>query len=196
MGYDLNTESRQLFEYDPVTNIWTQKNPSPVGGIVTSVVINDKAYLVQGQSVWMYDPQSDTYSMKKIFPASQRPDAAFEINGEGYFVAGTQFWKYNAATDSWLQKSSLSQNLEVKAGFKLNNYGYVLADSSKATYEKSYPLRLWRYDLAMDKWERIYNDYPGYGAYLVQTITVNGIAYAGFGYNNGDMPVGDLWKYQ
>ncbi len=199
MGYDLNTQHNEMYQYDPVSNQWIQKNNSPISGAPVSMVVNNLVYLVKAPLVWMYNPVSDSYTQKNNFPGNSLPfssSSSFVINDIGYFISGTECWKYNTSSDTWLQKASLPGYLKVQAGFSSNNYGYVLGDSSQATYNLNYPLHLWRYDPLQNNWMRIYDDYPGYGAYLIKTFSLNGVVYAGFGYNNGDFPVGDLWRFQ
>jgi hypothetical protein len=199
MGYDLNTQHNEMYQYDPVSNQWIQKNNSPLSGSAVPMVINNLVYLVKTPLVWMYNPVSDSYTQKNNFPGNLLPNSSnssFVINGTGYFISGTECREYNTSTDTWLQKASLPGYLKVQAGFSSNNYGYVLGDSSQSAYNLNYPLHLWRYDPLQNNWLRIYDDYPGSGAYLIKTLSLIGYAYVGFGYNNGDFSVGDFRKFQ
>lgn len=198
MGFEVNTPHSEMYQYDPITNQWVQKNNSPLSGIVTSVVINNLVYLLKGQNVWMYNPVTDSYTQKNNFPITLNPfDCnSFVINGTGYCLANTGCWEYQTATDSWQQKASLPNYLSVKASFALNSYGYILADSSNSTYSMGYPLHLWRYDPNQNLWQRIHDDYPGSGAYSIKSASLGGIVYVGFGYNNGDFPDGSFWKFE
>ena len=184
MGTGDNFNSHiEMYQYDPEIDKWTQKNNSPLYGRATSMVINNLVYLFQGVAVWMYDPARDTYTQKNDIQGNiNLEDAAFVIHGEGYSLIGTKCWKYNAAADSWEQKAGLPVDyVRVQAGFSLSDYGYVLGDSSYASLNYHFPLNLWRYDPARDQWQRVYDDYPGNSDHSIKSVSVDGVAYLGFG---------------
>lgn len=190
-------DRNEMYQYNPVTDQWIQKNNSPLSGEVTPLPINNVVYLSKGQILWMYDPVSDSYTQKNNLPFSNIGKASFVINGTGYVLDGTnQCWKYNAASDNWQQKASLpAYNLAPVGGFTLNNYGYVLGDSSNASSELNYPLHLWRYDPVQNQWQRIYNDYYGNGKDELQITSLNGLVYVGFGYDGNNGYVRDFWRF-
>jgi hypothetical protein len=163
------------------------------------MVVNNLVYLINDPLVYEYDPLSDVYTKKNNFPGvpgAFSSYSSFVIHDTGYVISGIKCWRYNRGADNWQQKASLPENMNVQAGFSLGNYGYVVADSSQQTYNNNYPMQLWRYDPLQDRWSRVNENYPGYAAYLIKTFSVNGAVYVGFGYNNGDWPVGDFWKFQ
>jgi hypothetical protein len=58
-------------------------------------------------------------------------------------------------------------------------------------------MKLLRYDFSLDKWSNCAAvDYPGNGAYLISTLSFNGVVFVGLGYNNGDWNSIDFWKFQ
>jgi hypothetical protein len=57
-------------------------------------------------------------------------------------------------------------------------------------------MKLWRYDPSLNQWNQFEEDYRGYGAYYINTVSLNGIVYAGLGYNNGDVNAIDFWSFK
>jgi hypothetical protein len=197
-------DNNEMYQYDPVVSQWTVKNYAPIAGFATPFVINGSVYLLKGRSVWMYDPNNDSYVQKNDFPGnpSYILSSSFVINGIGYYVSGADCWEYYPGTDSWQQKASLPGYLDVQAAFSLDNYGYILADSSHTSLSSDTPLQLWQYFPLNNRWIRVYDDYPGEGTSQVKTASLNGVAYVGFGYkklNNihaEDDLAGDFWKFE
>jgi N-acetylneuraminic acid mutarotase len=117
-----NIAFSDLWEYDPVTNIWITKANIPAGGkdFSIGVAINNKGYVGLGCNVdqtinqkdfWEYDPVSDTWTAKANFPTNFTVDAgAFVLNSNLYLAGGVnlnpvslsnQFYKYDPINDSW-----------------------------------------------------------------------------------------------
>lgn len=189
-------------QYDAVTGEWTIKNNAPTGAnhvdYSVPLVIGDKVYLVASTNnkVTLYDPVADTYTLKNDFP-DVSPAAGFVINGDGYCVQQNgRCWKYDPLTDSWQQKGSLPPSIYNMSGFSLNNYGYIIGDLDRAAYNGIGKMKIWRYDATADEWKLLDEEYPGDGAYAVKTTSLNGIVYAGLGYNDDGLDAIDFWKFQ
>jgi N-acetylneuraminic acid mutarotase len=92
--------ARDFWEYDPATNIWTQKATFPGTGRWTAIgfSIANKGYVGTGY---------------------------YELND--YALASlNDFWEYDPASDSWIQKADLAGSARYKAaGFAIGNKGYV-----------------------------------------------------------------------
>ena len=61
-------------------------------------------------------------------------------------------------------------------------------------YNENKPIKVWRYDISHGRWSHI-TDYPGYGAYQIGAISLNGIVYVGLGVSNGDFNTNDFWRF-
>ena len=77
-GYAINGGTTQFWEYNPVTDTWTQK--ANIGGDSRNdpvcFTINDKIYLGLGygftdqNDFWMYDPLTNVWAQKAGFGAT------------------------------------------------------------------------------------------------------------------------------
>ena len=166
------------------------------------LVINNKVYLRgTNDQLLVYDPSSDSYTQKNNLPDfGSSLLGLFVVNGNGLLC-----WRKLArpgnmirGSDSWQQKavSACRGSVYSTSSFSLNNYGYIIGDLNFTAYNDSKPMKVWRYDPSLDQWHQFEEDYPGYGAYYINTVSLNGIAYVGLGYNNGDFNAIDFWSFK
>jgi N-acetylneuraminic acid mutarotase len=127
---DQNTNgyTNSFFEYDPVTNTYSQKTDFPGGGRIGAIgiAIKNKIYVGLGNSatyplhtyndLWQYDPATDVWARKADAPLNLGLGyfLAFSLDDSTTYVcAGAQdgphpvLWLYNANADSWTQKNDL-----------------------------------------------------------------------------------------
>jgi Zn-dependent metalloprotease/alpha-tubulin suppressor-like RCC1 family protein len=134
--------TNKVYEYDPVTNTWTQKNSFP-GGLRNHAVglcINNKGYVGTGEYIsyykdfWEYDPITDQWAQKASVPGlSRRGAIGFGIGNKGYLgygetnfnVYANDFWEYNSVTNTWSSKSSSIGSRTHGNGFSVGNNGYA-----------------------------------------------------------------------
>lgn len=141
-------DSYRVWEYNPLTDSWTQKNNIPSEMYVpnynsteawqkSNFVINGKGYVTTyNNSVWEYDSTNDTWIRKNDFPGGKRFGASsFSTNNKGYIVGGTitynyyssmpnynEIWEYNPLNDNWIQISKTPGNARFDAiGFAIDN---------------------------------------------------------------------------
>ena len=188
------------WQFDPVTNQWTRKSDMQ-NDIHDPLVINNKVYLRSNNNrLLVYDPSTDSYTQKNNLPIlGISLVGLFVVNGEGYYIGDVgQCWKYDPGADSWQQKAgfNLSGSVSNTSSFSLNNYGYIIGDLNHATYNDNQKMKLWRYDPSLNQWNQFDEDYLGYGAYYINTVSLNGIVYVGLGYNNGDFNATDFWSFK
>ena len=191
-GHNGGSPTPDIAEYDPATDLWTVKTPSPIG-LESSfcMVIGNKAYIGSGKSfdsgytsrMWAYDPALDQWTQKADFPAVPTWGAfGIGIGNVGYagFGNSKHWWKYDPASDSWSQKADLpgSNILAWSTGFAFN--GKIYAGISFETSE------WWQYDTASDLWTRK-NDFPGNSGFS-GSFVINGIPYIAGGGT-------ECWKY-
>ena len=148
----------QLWEYDAITDSWTQKASYPGIAIrdVACFSIGSKGYIGTGldnitgarhNDFWEYNSINDQWTQKASFPGALRCDATgLSIANKGYIGFGqdlpftffNDFWEYDPPTDTWTQKLSLPagvRNEGVK--FTVNDKGYIvsgLVDNIQTVY--------------------------------------------------------------
>ncbi len=195
-GYCITND--HCWQFDPVTYIWARKNDPPVGA---PLVISDKVYFVGlNEQLLVYDPIADSYNTISSIPPGMNGLPGFAIFGEGYYIASDgQGWKYKPANNTWVQIAGFypaaNTALYSWSFFSTTGFGYIIGDLNDATYNNNEPMKVWRYDPVQNAWTEFEENYPGFGAYSIQTISSNGKAYIGLGYNNGDFHAIDFWRF-
>jgi len=112
-----NIPKNDLWEYDPITNKWTEKSdfPSMVYSFqfnITYFVANNKAYVIghdNGYKMFEYNPANDNWTQKANCPTT--PMRGIGINNKGYVVAvgvygandNQRTYEYDPTTDIWKQ---------------------------------------------------------------------------------------------
>ena len=167
-AYTYNGAYNDLWEYDPVSNSWTQKASMPCPPTMNGAafVIGNKAYIVtDSYGMWEWDQFTNTWSQKTPFPPGFRHNAlAFSIGNKGYFGTGSDgnsvqkdFWEWDQSTDTWLQKADFPHKTGNTAAFTLNNKGYVgfvhAFDTTRAN-------KFWEYDPSANTWT-LATSFPG-----------------------------------
>lgn len=202
-GYVYGGSARKNYEYNPSANTWTEKGPIPIeGGYEISFVVGNKAYVglsaigASGikDSIFEYDPVSDSYTFKTLFPGtSNSPNSigarAFAIGNKAYICVGAygnpEMWEYNVSTNSWAQKTAPSFALNpTSAAFVLNNKGYLCRPSSLAEYDPTSDT--WSFKAALPA----ANGRSGHSSFIIGNF-----AYAGAGKNNANQDLRDFYKY-
>ncbi|MCC7303748.1 MAG: hypothetical protein IT233_13995 [Bacteroidia bacterium] len=171
---------RDLWEYDPSVDSWTQKANCP--GIprrnACVFVIGTSAYVGTGMDnalasigntlsdFWEYSPLTNTWLQRASCPIGGGWGAyycsAFSINGKGYVVCGklgpsqytNQCWEFTPSTNSWLQRSSFPGSVRYGTyHFVLNNMAYV----GMGADENAFASDIWAYNPSMNSWSSIGN---------------------------------------
>ncbi len=143
-GTDGTSFYRDLWEYDPATDVWTQKAILP--GVFRSGAVgfsvNNKGYIGTGYSntgtylndMWEYDPVSNTWLQKANFGGAARIWAvAFTIGSKAYVGTGADassarqdFWEFDPQANSWIQKADFAGGIRYgAAGFSIEGRGYL-----------------------------------------------------------------------
>ena len=215
-GIGGSTFPTDFWQYNPYTNLWTQKADFPGHGRGGAVcfVVGSKAYIGLGNGnglgfyndIWEYNTSTDTWTQKATFPGSGRISATgFSIGGWGYVGLGysdtasspmNDFWQYTPSTDSWTQKNNFLGLPRINAsGFSIEGKGYVALG-----YDQAYPLHglslndLWQYEPSSDSWTQNAN-YPGNAYGGAFAFTIGKIAYLGTGFDSTYKCYSDFWKY-
>ena len=138
LGSDPKTvpgDYNDLWQYDPVTNLWTRKAdaPSGVGGYNSFAFSLDDstAYICTGApeehqpALWLYNANKDNWTQKNNLPfdLSWGP-CSMVIGANAYVLNGwDQNWLYNPSSDTWTQKAFFTSRM-LGVSFVIGNKGY------------------------------------------------------------------------
>ncbi len=141
-GFDGTASRDDLWEYDPATNVWTQKaSMNGARAEAFGFSIGSKGYIGMGQlagvgyvnDFWEYDPSANAWTQKSNFGGVPRQNpAGFSIESKGYVGTGwdgsyhKDFWEYDPSTDRWTRKADFPGSARDGAvGFSIENKGYI-----------------------------------------------------------------------
>jgi len=206
------TYSREVAEYDPVTDIWTRKADFPGAGRYDAVgfSIGDKGYMGLGvgsfdhtlSDFWEYDPATGTWTQKADFGGGPRfRPVGFSIGSKGYIGTGESngrqykdFWEYDPATDTWTQRADYAgEAILFAVGFAINGKGYIGEGwMPPSTIYNGF----WEYDPTLDTWTRV-ADFPGTPRSGAVAFAIGDYAYFGTGGFAGFAPTlyKDFWQF-
>jgi N-acetylneuraminic acid mutarotase len=154
---------KDLWEYNSVTNTWTQKADFGVTGRygAYSFVIGNFAYCGGGYAggapvyrfdLSRYDPATNTWTGRNPMPNTEGRYGAgnFALNGKGYVVGGyrnnsngpvNDCWEYDPVANVWQTKATLPSGVVGRiwaSSWSINNLGYIAGgnDNGPTTYYK------------------------------------------------------------
>ena len=189
-----------MWEYDPQTNMWTQKGDFPGAGTSNrpvSFAIGDKGYVCLGDNgagnytneLWEYDHQNDSWQQRTPFPGHGRGVAVcFVIDDKGYVGTGEyfddqghhvlkDFWAYDPSNDQWMQVADMPLPLVAAVAFSAAGKGYVGSGANDDT-----PLfnDFYAYDPVADSWTQI-QSLPRSPTALATAFSIGNQGYFGMG---------------
>lgn len=122
-------DCKDLWQYDPVSNTWTQKAdmPGQARRELSSFVVDTLAYVGHGRNVTStdiffsfnkYNAATNSWSAIADYPVQRYTSTGFSIDSLGYVGCGIlpgvarykDFYEYNPRTDQWRQRASLPSN--------------------------------------------------------------------------------------
>jgi N-acetylneuraminic acid mutarotase len=226
-GYDDGNDGwsfkKDLWEYDPATDTWTQKADFAGNGRYDAIgfSIGNKGYVGTGmeyilgggglfEDFWEYDPLSNTWVQKSDFSGGGRKGAiGFSIANKGYlgtgsnsdtwpFNATNDFWEYDPMVDSWTPKTDAGSKLRNFAtAFVLNNKGYMGTGANYDPVEGEYSFNdFWEYtpEVSLETWTQN-ADVGGTGRHLGVGFSIGSKGYVGTGNGTGGGLHRDFWEY-
>ena len=201
-----------LWEYEPLTDSWTQKAnlPGEARRNAVAFVVGDKAYVGTGMNnadanlgnplsdLWEYTPATNSWVQKANYPSTSIYFAtAFSVDSRGYVCCGkrgpnwytAEVWEYNPATDSWSQQSSFPGGVRYQLGsFVVDNSAYVGLGTDQDMYRSD----IWEYKPALDLWTQK-ADLPASERASSHLFGIGTRGYVCMGTNGGMLK--DLWEY-
>lgn len=170
------TCAKDFWEYDPATNIWTQKADFPGDRRrgASGFSIGNKGYLGLGAAMrdlgsdgpwegylakdfWEYDPATDTWTRKADVGGPARHNTrGVAIGNKGYIIWGqdsghvfNESWEYDPTTDAWTRKADPPGALLAPSAFVIGNKAYY---GMGIINEETYVSVFLEYDPATDTW--------------------------------------------
>ena len=158
-----------LWEYDPLNNVWTQKAnfPGNLRANGKSFVIGDTAFVGTGTynngkdylyDFYMYVPAINTWAQRSDFGGSHRNGAvAFSIENIGYMGAGAEsntirrndVWSYNKITNTWLRIADFPGGTRVSScSFTIGTKSYIGTGEDGTNHYSSF----YEYNPSNDAW--------------------------------------------
>ena len=209
-----------LWEYDSLTDSWTQKTSMPSGVRSNAIAfsIGNKGYVGCGYGYgstfyfdfWEYDPSSNTWSQIADYPAESfsglSAGVGFSIGGKGYVGTGggwgnvgpsevtAEFWEYNPTENLWTQKADFAGGARWFAvGFSIGNKGYI---GTGRDFQSNYFNDFWEYNPLTDSWTQK-ADFAGEARSSGICFAIGDKGYIGTG--NTDNSIGqnfnDIWEW-
>lgn len=162
--------------------------------------VNGGTYL---DDFWGYDPTTDSWLQKATFPGGPREEAVgFSIDNNGYLgIVGngdqsdsyTDFYEYDPITDAWSTKASMVGSGRADAGLLPTSTNiYVIGGINFPNFSGFSSCQM--FDPSTNLWSSA----PAYGGAVIiapVVVNINGIGYAGTGFNNALSIRKDWWEF-
>ncbi len=195
--------SNNVWEYNPINDIWTQKNNFVRNlSLPSYFTLNGHGYIVGGvddsytdrRELYQYDETNDTWVAKAPYPTTIRESFHFVINNKAY-VGQSGMYEYDPTANSWTSKASYPGPHTINPTcFSIGNYGYAgLGSDGGATLYDS----IYKYDPSNNTWVTIAH-FPGIPRSGAKAFVLNNKAYVvgGYSYINGQRyELGDCYEY-
>jgi N-acetylneuraminic acid mutarotase len=204
------TYRTDLWEYDPATDVWTQKADFPGDGRHNAVgfSIQNRGFIGTGYSAagtrkdfWQFEPTSNSWTQRADFPGTAREQAfGFSIGTKGYIGGGftngqgdyKDFYEFDPSSNTWHARAEFGGGKRMgSATFNIDQKGFVAGgySSSSDTWYKD----LWDFDQEANLWTRR-ADMPGNGRTRATGFAAAGSGYVGLGYSK-DGYEGQFFQY-
>jgi len=201
-----------FWEYDPSTNVWTQKaNYTTTANARSRGVgfsIGSKGYTACGKAasttvfnaLLEYDPTTNTWTTKASYPGLGRYCmASFSIGSKAYIGTGmdananlrSDFYEYDQATNTWTAKASYAGGVRWYAtGFSIGTKGYFGTGDNGNNFTNDF----YEYNPATNTWTAKAN-FGGSARIWGVGFGLNGYGYLGCGNNASYVSLGDFYRY-
>lgn len=206
---------KDLWSYDPATDIWTQKAdiPGSARRDAVSFTIGNYAYVGSGmdsvsaptgitlKDFWRYNPLTNAWTAVADFPGMGGNgvyfSSGFSVAGKGYICGGktgsatysSQLWEYKPSNNQWIQRASFPGGVRYQmASFVVGTKAYVGMGIDQNIYKKD----MYCYDPGANLWTPI-APFPAYERGAASTFSLEERGFICLG-NNGGL-LGDLIEY-
>jgi hypothetical protein len=206
-GYT-NPFFKDCWEYDPVTNAWTQMADFAGSARRQGVgfAIDDYGYVGLGydangycKDMYRFDPVANTWTQMNDFGGTARKDAVgFAMGDQGYVGTGDDgvlrkdFWKYEPTTDTWTQKQDFPGTARKGAvGCGIFPQAFICTGED-VNFE--YTTDLWEFNYFSETWSQR-ADFIGPGRSHAFCFPLNDNVFVGTGYGESGF-MKDVYSYR
>ena len=212
-GQTMSGIRRDFWEYDPVTDSWTQKADLGLDfydgrQMAVGFTIGSLGYVGLGRDpgstykndLWEFDPNTNIWIRKADFPGGARMGAVgFTIADKAYVGTGfngtnpyfSDFWEYNPSSNSWTMKAGFAGgDRTYAAGFSISGKGYVGTGMAWGNCYNDF----WEYNPSTNSWttkaavgSTTRRDAVG--------LSIGSLGYIGTGLSGSFANLKDYWEY-
>lgn len=213
---------QDLWEYDPTTEIWTQKADFSGGprAYATGFVIGNYGYLGTGENtngilqndLWRYDPVANTWIQEASLNSGVREAAVgFSVGGKGYIGTGqtgvsgqssssclADMWEYDPTLNTWTPKQNFPPGgrTDIDRGvFVYGNKAYLgTGRDCNNSFAPQHYNDFWEFDPVANVWTPKSN-FPGVPRRGTVGFALCDAGFFGLGTDANSNPQSDLWRY-
>lgn len=216
-GDDGGNKLSDVWEYDPTTDKWIQKDDFAGGVRADAVAFNIGNYGYVGTGVgesssekndfYRFDPtaaKGSQWTKSQSISGDKRIGATvFVNNSKAYVCTGTSnssviytMYEYDPTKDSWTEKIKLNDddnwNITRKnaSSFVLDGKGYVCVGESSGTLKT-----VWEYDIAGNTWVQK-TDFEGSARTKACGFTLGSKAFIVGGQSGSSYYLDDVWEFK
>jgi len=162
-GSGINSVRRDFWEYDPISNSWSQLANFGFGNRTGGVMhaVNNRIYaglghdqVISYDDFWEYNPQNNSWSQVASFPGADRLNpVSFVVDnkiivGGGYTLTAltclSDYYEYDPTSNTWTSINGFIDGARsISAAFAINNKGYL---STGWGLNKDTIRNTWEYD--------------------------------------------------
>ena len=210
---DPSNNQKIFYEFDPTTNIWTQKNDLPNFIALSSSQFpnfsyNNKGYILYSGKISTYDPITDMWEDN----ISAYPNSPYNFNLSHFviddkFYAGSgnnsaietspNFFQYDPEQNTWIDIAPYPDTLQPSnmLSFVINKTAYTGMGAYTSGGGFDYNPQYYSYSPSNDSWSLIPD--CGYSAKNGFSFTLNGKGYVGTGWTTAPNLsfYDDIWEY-
>jgi len=156
-GYILELNDKQVYEYDPGTNIWNQYStkefPAERNDGSTYLTWGNNMYKIGGYDymyksiydVWAFNFTTKTWTQKNNIPFVLNNGSYFTLNNQLYIVTGQgQVWKCDLENQLYTRLNNFANSFYFSSSFVSNGTAYIVLYG-----------HTWRYNESSDTWTDI-----------------------------------------
>ena len=207
LGKDGSTYHQDLWVYDTITEVWTQKADFIGAGRIGAfgMVMNNKAIVGTGEiaggsrtnTVYKYEPGTNVWTTLANFGGGQRShSSAFSMGTRGFVLGGddgafqNDLWEYNINTNTWIGRQAFPGIARMKAtAFTLGSIAYYgTGDIGAGTPSQDF----WQYNIVTNSWTQL-TDFDGNARVGAISASTGTKGFLGLG-NDGAF-LSDFWSF-